>query len=54
MGVPSRFNAAREYGETLSGPRALSYIIRLDHAGASGPDQMIHASHRSLLAVAAR
>jgi len=32
--------SAREYGETLRG-QALGYIIRLDHAGASGPDQLI-------------
>jgi hypothetical protein len=34
-------NAAREYGETLRGSQALGYIIRLDHPGANGPDQMI-------------
>ena len=34
-------NAAREYGESLRGSQALGYIIRLDHAGADGPDQMI-------------
>lgn len=34
-------NAAREYGESLRGSQALGYIIRLDHAGAAGPDQMI-------------
>jgi hypothetical protein len=34
-------NAAREYGETLRGTQALGYIIRLDHTGATGPDQMI-------------
>jgi hypothetical protein len=34
-------NAAREYGESLRGSQALGYIIRLDYAGADGPDQMI-------------
>ncbi|MGH8173615.1 MAG: hypothetical protein ACREPX_10725 [Rhodanobacteraceae bacterium] len=33
--------AAREYGESLRGTQALGYIIRLDHAGAAGPEAMI-------------
>jgi len=32
--------AARDYGETFRG-QALGYIIRLDHAGATGSDQWI-------------
>jgi hypothetical protein len=32
--------AAMAYGETLRGS-ALGYIIRLDHAGAKTPDEMI-------------
>ena len=32
--------AAMAYGETLRGS-ALGYIIRLDHAGAKAPDEMI-------------